>query len=229
MSEPTDSVRRAMLLAAGRGERMRPLTDHTPKALLPVRGRPLIVHHLEKLGALGVREVVINLAWLGAQIRAALGDGSRWGVRLTYSDEGNEALETGGGIVRALPWLGEEPFLVVNADVFTDFDFAALDLVPEALAQLLLVPNPEYHPRGDFILRGEQVGERGERGEHDGNTWTYAGIGLFRPELFAGATAGRLPLLPLLQRAIALGRLRGRVYRGPWSNVGTPGQLAALQ
>lgn len=212
-----------MLLAAGRGERMRPLTDRIPKALLTVRGKPLIVYHLEKLAAVGVRQVVINLSWLGDQIRAALGDGSRWGLRLIYSDEGSEALETGGGIQRALPWLGAEPFLVVNGDVFTEFDFAALTIESQALAQLVLVPNPAHVPDGDFALIEGRVRESGAP------RVTYSGIGLFRAELFAGCVPGRFPLLPVLQRAITLDRLQGQLYRGAWSDVGTPERLAALQ
>jgi MurNAc alpha-1-phosphate uridylyltransferase len=212
-----------MVLAAGRGERMRPLTDTVPKPLLTVRGKPIIIHHLEKLARIGVGEVVINLSWLAEQIRAALGDGSRWKLRIHYSDEGNGALETGGGIQRALPRLGPGPFLVVNADVFTDFDFAQLSIAPGALAQLLLVPNPAHHPQGDFALSGERVIEAPVR------DWTYAGIGLFRAELFAGCKPGRFPLLPLLQHAIALGRLHGQVYRGLWSDVGSAERLSALQ
>jgi len=212
-----------MVLAAGRGERMRPLTDRIPKALLSVRGKPLIVHHLEKLARIGMQQVVINLAWLGDQIRAALGDGSRWGLRIVYSDEGGEALETGGGIQRALGWLGAEPFLVVNADVFTEFDFAALSIRPHALAQLVLVPNPEHIPAGDFALSDDLVRASGAQ------RLTYSGIGLFRSELFAGCTPGRFPLLPLLRRAITLDRLYGQLYSGSWSDVGTPQRLAALQ
>jgi len=214
---------RAMLLAAGRGERLRPLTDRVPKPLLTVRGKPLIVYHLEKLAGVGVQQVVINLSWLGEQIRAALGDGSRWGLRIIYSDEGAEALETGGGIQRALSWLGGEPFLVVNADVFTAFDFAALAIDPQALAHLVLVPNPEHVPHGDFALIDGRVRESGMP------RVTYSGIGLFRAELFEGCTAGRFPLRPLLQRAIALDRLRGQLYGGSWSDVGTAERLAALQ
>jgi MurNAc alpha-1-phosphate uridylyltransferase len=214
---------RAIVLAAGRGERLRPLTDSCPKPLLEVRGKPLIVYHLEKLARLGVQEVVINLSWLGALIRAALGDGARWNLRLRYSDEGDTALETGGGIFRALPWLGPGPFLVVNADVHTEFDFGALALREDALAELVLVPNPAHHPDGDFALQDGRVRERGAP------RWTYAGIGLYRPELFEGCTPGRFPLLPLLQRAIAAGRLYGQRYEGAWSDVGSAARLAALQ
>lgn len=217
------SVRHAMLLAAGRGERMRPLTDRTPKPLLLARGKPLIVHHLEHLAGAGVREAVINLAWLGDQIRAALGDGSRFGLSIRYSEEGEWALETGGGIFRALPWLGPGPFLVVNADVFTDFDFSTLALTPGAWAQLLLVPNPPQHPAGDFGLDGDRVTDT------PGPRWTYSGIGLFTAKLFDGCAPGRFPLKPLLQRAIAAQALRGQIHQGAWSDVGTAERLAALQ
>jgi MurNAc alpha-1-phosphate uridylyltransferase len=217
------TARRAMVLAAGRGERMRPLTDQVPKPLLPVRGKPLIVHHLERLASCGVRDVVINVAWLGDRIRAALGDGAAFGVSIHYSEEGARALETGGGILRALPWLGSEPFLVVNGDVFTDFDFAALSIAPEAWAHLLLVPNPVQHPRGDFALEDGQVVETGA------TRWTYSGIGLYRAQLFDGCQPGRFPLLPLFRRAMAAGRLSGQIYHGSWSDVGTVERLAALQ
>lgn len=217
------AVRRAMLLAAGRGERMRPLTDQTPKALLTVRGKPLIAYHLERLARGGVREVVINLAWLGARIRSALGDGSAFGVSIRYSDEGSRALETGGGIFKALPWLGSEPFLVINADVYTDFDFATLQIAADAWAQLLLVPNPSHHPDGDFALEQGRVSANGTP------RWTYSGIGVYRPELFRGCQPGRFALLPLLQRAIAARRLQGELYTGQWSDVGTAERLAALQ
>jgi len=219
----SSGARRAMLLAAGRGERMRPLTDQLPKPLLTVRGKPLIVHHLERLARCGVRHVVVNVAWLGDRIRAALGDGAAFGVSIHYSEEGAQALETGGGIFQALPWLGSEPFLVVNGDVFTDFDFAALSIAPEAWAHLLLVPNPAQHPQGDFALDGGRVVETGS------TRWTYSGIGLYRPQLFDGCRPGRFPLLPLLRRAIAAGRLSGEVYGGAWSDVGTVERLAALQ
>jgi MurNAc alpha-1-phosphate uridylyltransferase len=217
------SARHAMVLAAGRGERMRPLTDEVPKPLLPVRGKPLIVHHLERLAGCGVRDVVINVAWLGDRIRAALGDGAAFGVSIRYSDEGSQALETGGGIFRALPWLGSEPFLVVNGDVFTDFDFAALSIAPESWAQLLLVPNPMQHPRGDFALEDGRVVETGPM------RWTYSGIGLYRTQLFDGCQPGRFPLLPLFRRAMAAGCLSGQIYHGVWSDVGTVERLAALQ
>jgi MurNAc alpha-1-phosphate uridylyltransferase len=223
MTQPGAGVRRAMLLAAGRGERMRPLTDQTPKPLLTVRGKPLIVYHLEQLARGGVRDVVINLAWLGRQIRAALGDGSSWGMSIRYSDEGARALETGGGIFKALPWLSGEPFLVVNADVYTDFDFATLQIAADAWAQLLLVPNPAHHPEGDFALEQGRIVAQGTP------RYTYAGIGVFRPEVFRGCQPGRFALLPLLQRAIAARRLQGEFYGGQWTDVGTAERLAALQ
>lgn len=213
---------KAIVLAAGRGERMRPLTDTLPKPLLPVAGRPLIAWHLEALARAGIHDVVINLSWLGDRIRAALGDGARYGVRIAYSDEGPVALETGGGIFNALPLLGAAPFLVVNGDTWTDFDFTALELDTEALARLVLVPNPPHHPRGDFGLDGQDIVER------EDERFTYAGIGIYRPELFAGCSAGRFPLLPLLRRAIAARRLRGQVHRGEWRDIGTPERLAAL-
>jgi N-acetyl-alpha-D-muramate 1-phosphate uridylyltransferase len=216
-------ARRAMLLAAGRGDRMRPLTDQLPKPLLPVRGKPLIVYHLERLARAGVHDVVINVAWLGERIRAALGDGAAFGLSIRYSEEGAQALETGGGIFQALPFLGSEPFLVVNADVFTDFDFGALSIAPEAWAHLVLVPNPVQHPQGDFALDDGRVVETGS------TRWTYSGIGLYRAELFDGCQPGRFPLLPLLRRAITAGRLSGEIYRGGWSDVGTVERLAALQ
>jgi MurNAc alpha-1-phosphate uridylyltransferase len=211
-----------MLLAAGRGERMRPLTDHTPKPLLVVRGKPLIVHHLERLAGAGVREVVINLAWLGSRIRTALGDGHAFGVAIRYSDEGAEALETGGGIFKALPLLGPDPFLVVNADVFTDLDFAQVGPVPPGQTHLVLVPNPPQHPAGDFGLEAGYVTEAAPR-------WTYSGVGVFDAALFEGCQGGRFPLKPLLQRAIAARQLRGEVYRGLWSDIGTPERLLALE
>lgn len=217
---------KAMILAAGRGERMRPLTDGLPKPLLTVGGKALIVHHLEALARAGVREVVVNLAWQSAKLRAALGDGSAFGVQILYSDEGEVARETGGGILHALPLLGEAPFLVVNGDIWTDFPFGRLALGAAADARLVLVPNPPQHPRGDFSLAGERVGE--EDGP-DVTRHTYAGIGLYRPELFAGCAPGRFPLLPLLRRAIAAGRLQGEVYRGVWQDIGTPARLAALE
>ncbi|HET9329993.1 MAG TPA: nucleotidyltransferase family protein [Steroidobacteraceae bacterium] len=213
---------RAMVLAAGRGERMRPLTDTLPKPLLVVGGQPLIAWHLAALARAGITEVVINLSWLGAQLRAALGDGARYGVRISWSDEGPVPLETGGGIFHALPQLGPGPFLVVNGDIWTDIDFGRLRLEEDAHAHLMLIPNPAHHPRGDFGLEDGRVVSR----DHD--RLTYSGVGIYRPEFFAGCSAGRFPLLPLLNRAIAARRLRGELHRGDWCDVGTPERLASL-
>jgi N-acetyl-alpha-D-muramate 1-phosphate uridylyltransferase len=218
------SVKHAMILAAGRGERMRPLTDTVPKALLEVRGKPLIVYHLEKLSRLGLSEVVINLAWLGDRIRDRLRDGAQWNLRIRYSDEGGEALETGGGIFKALPWLGADPFLVLNADVYTDFDYGTLRIESQVWAHLVMVANPPQGLRGDFSLRNGLIYD-----EPNAARWTYSGIGLYRPELFEGCTSGKFPLLPLLRRAIAAQRLSGEFYSGIWNDVGTTDRLAALQ
>jgi MurNAc alpha-1-phosphate uridylyltransferase len=214
---------KAMLLAAGRGERMRPLTDTCPKPLLQVAGKPLIVWHLERLARAGFRDVIINLSWLGEMIAAALGDGSRHGLRIVYSREPWPALETGGGLLQALPLLGEGPFLLVNGDVFTDIDFAALQIAPRDLAQLVLVPNPEQHPQGDFFL-----GAQGRIQAEGGERLTYSGVALLRPELFDGATPGRFPLLPWLLRARDAGRLGGQRHAGEWLDIGTPQRLAQL-
>jgi MurNAc alpha-1-phosphate uridylyltransferase len=217
------SIRRAMILAAGRGERMRPLTDHTPKPLLEVRGKPLIVYHLEKLSRLGCTCVVINLAWLGQLIRARLQDGAQWGLHIHYSDEGTEALETGGGIFKALPQLGSDPFLIVNGDVYTDYDFGSLSIAPQPWAHLVLVPNPPQGLHGDFSLRDGLVQD-----EPGTPRWTYSGIGLLRPQLFEGCAAGKFKLLPLLQRAIAAQRLSGELYTGVWNDIGTIDRLQGL-
>jgi MurNAc alpha-1-phosphate uridylyltransferase len=213
---------KAMILAAGRGERLRPLTDHTPKPLLEVRGKALIAWHLEALARAGVREVIINLAWLGAQIRTALGSGERFGLAVQYSQEPPGALEAGGGIHQALPLLGAEPFMVVNGDIHTDFDYAGLRIAAHSLAHLVLVPNPVQHPHGDFSLLHGDVLEAGAA------RFTYSGIGVYRPEFFADCSPGRFPLLPLLRKASAARRLQGEVYRGRWEDVGTPERLAAL-
>jgi N-acetyl-alpha-D-muramate 1-phosphate uridylyltransferase len=212
----------AMILAAGRGERMRPLTDRVPKPLLEVRGKPLIEYHLERLARAGISTVVVNLAWLGSMIRDRLGDGSRYGVRIAYSEESPHALETAGGIFRALPLLGAEPFLVVNGDVFTDFAVTRTPLAPESDAHLVLVPNPPQHPQGDFGLdQGRAMASAAER-------YTFSGIALYRPDFFAGCVDGAFPLKPLLLRSMAARRCTAELYRGPWEDVGTPQRLAAL-
>lgn len=214
---------RAMILAAGRGERLRPLTDTVPKALVEVGGKPLIVHAIERLRAAGIRDLVVNLAWLGGQIRERLGNGGVLDVSITYSDEGDAALETAGGIVNALPLLGGEPFWVVNADVLCDYSFPAVTLEADDLGHLVLVDNPDHKEAGDFVLQDDRVREDGE------TSLTYAGIGLYRPDFFAGETVERKPLLPLLQRWIAANRLSGEHYRGEWHDAGTPERLVAAR
>lgn len=218
---------RAMILAAGRGERMRPLTDHTPKPLLTVAGKPMIQYHIEALAAAGVREIVINLAWLGPQIRAALGEGSQFGVHLHYSDEGDAALETGGGVFKVLPFLagpsGTDPFLVVSGDVWTEYPLgdAMKKLSAGDMAHFVVVPNPDFHARGDFGLAGDRLTDSGER-------YTYANIGVMRPEFFAGSSPGKFPLAPLMFDWIRKGRVSGELFRGVWHNVGTPQQLQQI-
>jgi MurNAc alpha-1-phosphate uridylyltransferase len=215
---------KAMILAAGRGVRMRPLTDTVPKSLLAVGGKPLIVWQLEKLARSGFSEVVINHAHLGHMIEAALGDGSRFGLAIRYSPE-SEALETAGGIAHALPLLGAEPFVVVNADIYSDYDFSAfagMDL-HERLAHLVLVDNPPQHPRGDFALEAERVHETGR------HLLTFSGIGVYSPRLFGGITAGaKLALAPLLRKAMAAEHVSGEHYRGRWHDIGTAERLRAL-
>ncbi|OHC61391.1 MAG: mannose-1-phosphate guanylyltransferase [Rhodocyclales bacterium RIFCSPLOWO2_02_FULL_63_24] len=219
-----------MILAAGRGERMRPLTDHTPKPLLPVGGKPLIVWHLERLARTGWREVVINHAHLGAQIEAALGDGARWGLSIRYSAEPEGALETAGGIANALPLLGnDEPFLVLNGDIYCDWDVtrAAHALRPGDLAHLVLVPNPQHHPQGDFSLMEGQV--HAEVGAAADCVYTFSGIGIYRPQFFAGIERGRpAKLAPVLRAAMVAGHVSGELHRGRWTDVGTPQRLAEL-
>ncbi|WP_207063633.1 N-acetylmuramate alpha-1-phosphate uridylyltransferase MurU [Motiliproteus sp. SC1-56] len=215
---------RAMILAAGLGTRMRPLTDHCPKPLLEAGGKPLIEHHLERLAAAGFDELVINTAYRGAQLEAALGDGARWGVRIRYSREG-EPLETGGGIRQALPLLDggdDAPFLVVNGDIWCDYDFAALHGRTPELAHLVLVDNPSHHSDGDFALHQERVVVEGE------SRLTFSGISLLRPSLFQGLAEGAFPLAPLLRQAMAQRAVSGEHYRGAWTDVGTPERLAAL-
>jgi N-acetyl-alpha-D-muramate 1-phosphate uridylyltransferase len=210
-----------MILAAGRGERMRPLTDSTPKPLLIVRGQPLIERHVVALANAGFTELVVNLAWLGAQIRDYLGDGARYGVRIVYSDEGHRALETAGGIFNALPLLPAGPFAVVNGDIYSDFPLATLKLDDAHDAHLVLVPNPSYL-RGDFAL---QAGEARPSGAA---LYTYSGIAMYRPEFFRGCAPGAFPAKPLMLRAMAAGRCSAELYAGFWEDVGTPARLAEL-
>jgi len=212
-----------MILAAGRGERLRPLTDTTPKPLLEVRGRPLIEHHFAALVRAGITDIVVNLGWLGERLRAHVGDGRRFGARVAFSEEGYPPLETGGGIERALPLLGPEPFWLVNGDVFCDYRFEARSLPEGVLAHLVLVPNPPQHPAGDFALSGDgRVGNEAH-GRH-----TYAGMAIAEPALLAGCSPGRFPLAPLLRVAAARGAVTGELFTGLWSDVGTPERLAAL-
>ncbi|MBM3391566.1 MAG: nucleotidyltransferase family protein [Betaproteobacteria bacterium] len=217
-----------MILAAGRGERMRPLTDATPKPLLEAGGQPLIVRHIEALVRAGLRDIVINHAHLGRRIEAALGDGERFGARIRYSPEG-EALETAGGIAHALPLLGDAPFAVINGDIACDYDYARLaplagDLRARGLlAHLVLVPNPPHHERGDFALQGGRVTAEGAR------KFTFSGIGLYDPALFAGIARGaKAKLAPLLRVAMDAGRVGGERHNGLWLDIGTPERLAEL-
>ncbi|SEL19072.1 N-acetylmuramate alpha-1-phosphate uridylyltransferase MurU [Halomonas daqiaonensis] len=213
---------RAMILAAGLGTRMRPLTDHCPKPLLEVGGKPLIVHHLERLRAGGITEVVINVSYRAEQIIAALGDGSAFGVRIAWSQEATP-LETGGGIRQALPLLGKAPFLLVNGDTWCDLNPAELPALGDDLARLVLVDNPDHHPQGDFHLDADG------RVHADGEPrLTFAGISLLDPALVADEPPGAFALAPLLRRAMAEGRVGGHHHRGAWIDVGTPERLAEL-
>lgn len=213
---------KAMILAAGLGTRMRPLTDKTPKPLLKVGGIPLIVWHIERLAHDGFTDIVINIAHLGYQIPEALGDGSEWGVHITYSDEQEEGgLESAGGIVKALPLLGEETFLVVNGDIWTDYDFQENRKLAEGiLAHLILVPNPEHNPEGDFALNGQRV--------VDAKQYTFSGIGYYSPKLFEAVPYGKSALAPLLRAAMKEGKVTGELYEGEWLDIGTPERLELL-
>ncbi len=210
----------AMILAAGRGERMRPLTDSCPKPLLEVNGKPLIVYHLEALRSAGIESVVINLSWLGDQVESALGGGERFGLRIRYSRE-PEALETAGGIVRAMPWL-DESFIVINADVFTDFDLGYLQ-TPHELAHLVLVDNPAHNAAGDFGI------EEGMLSNGTGQHYTFAGIACYRKSFFTGLTDAKRPLAPMLQKGAESGQISAELYQGFWRDVGTIERLEELR
>jgi len=201
---------------------MRPITDTLPKPLVPIAGKPLIGYHLERLARAGFKDVVINLSWLGDRISTVLGKGQDYGLSITYSEEGSEPLETGGGIFKALPLLGPGPFLVVNGDTWSDIEYGHLALEDDASGRLVLVPNPTHNMRGDFGIEGGFVVDR------DVDRLTYSGVGVYRPEFFAGCSPGKFPMLPLLKRAIAARLLRGEVHRGEWCDVGTPQRLATL-
>ena len=215
---------KAMILAAGRGSRMRPLTDHTPKPLLEVAGKPLIVWHIEKLKKAGFVDIVINIAWLGDQIPKALGDGSQFGVNLYYSDEQKDgALETAGGIIKALPLLGNDSFLVVNGDVWCDFAYTNISpLKNDDLAHLVLVNNPEHNPNGDFALADSRVKEVGE------SKFTFSGIGYYHPDLFKPLEQGKRPLAPLLREQMRENKISGEYFAGDWRDIGTPERLESL-
>ena len=224
-------IERALIFAAGRGARMRPLSDATPKPLLSVGGKRLIEWHLEKLATAGVRDVVVNTSHLAEQFPAALGDGSRWDLRIHYSYEGPEPLETGGGMQRALPFLGREPFIALNGDIWCDMDFSTLRQNPTGLAHLVLVDNPPHHPRGDFLLRGgvlEDDSEELAATRGSGVRLTFAGIGVYRPELLDGQAPGKYSIVPLLRAAMRTGRVSGEHFRGRWSDVGTSQRLDDL-
>lgn len=212
---------KAMILAAGRGKRMRPLTDTTPKPLLRMNGKCLIEYHIESLCRSGYRELVINTGWLGEQIPAYLGDGSRYGVEIEYSSEPEEAYETGGGIFHALAKLSD-PFIVVNGDVWTDYDFSCMGIDEESYAHLVLVDNPVQHPDGDFVIQGGKAGIEGS------SRLTFSGIGCYRKALFEGLEAGSFPLAPLLRKYMQEGRVTAEHYRGMWNDVGTPERLRLL-
>ncbi|KRG66937.1 mannose-1-phosphate guanylyltransferase [Stenotrophomonas terrae] len=227
---------KALIFAAGLGERMRPLTEHTPKPLLSVAGVPLIEWHLQRLAALGISDVVVNTSWLATQFPQTLGDGNRWGLRLHYLYEGPVPLETGGGMHNALPLLGDAPFLAVNGDIWSDFDFAHLPREPKGNAHLLMVDNPDHHPRGDFILSAD--GQLHDNG--DAPRLTFAGIGVYRPQLLqdwqavigdadgSAETPPRFKLAPLLRAAMANTAVSGQHHQGRWTDVGTPERLQQL-
>ncbi|AVH48422.1 N-acetylmuramate alpha-1-phosphate uridylyltransferase MurU [Acinetobacter sp. SWBY1] len=218
---------KAMILAAGMGNRMRPLTLHTPKPLLEVGGKPLIVWHIEKLQKIGVQEIVINTAWLGEKLAYALGDGSQFGVKILWSHEG-EGLETAGGIINALSLLGNAPFILVNGDVWTTMDFAPLLNVQlqDALAHLVLVENPVQHPQGDFTLSENKAYtfEQAQSGEN----LTYSGVAVMHPQMFVGLESGKRPLAPLLKQAMQQEKISAQKLQGVWVDVGTPERLNAL-
>jgi MurNAc alpha-1-phosphate uridylyltransferase len=213
---------RAMILAAGRGERLRPLTDTLPKPLVPIAGKPLIEYHLEALAAGGFREVVINQGHLGSLLPEALGDGQQWGINIHWSDEQPEALETGGGIFKALPLLGSTPFLVINGDVWTDYPFGRLRAVKCDWAHLVMVPNPAHNPTGDFALDGARIRENGD------SRLTFSGIGVYNPRLFGSCEPGKFSVVPLLRAAMSNYLVTGERFTGAWDDIGTPERLDNL-
>lgn len=214
---------RAMILAAGRGERLRPLTDEMPKSLVEVGGRSLLERHLDHVRAAGIETVVINLGWLGDRIVERVGSGRRYGLEVVYSQEGTDILETGGGILKALPTLGEQPFLVINADVFTDMPVPDIALADEHLGHLVMVPSPVYRTGGDFDIADGLIRNTSKQ------SLTFSGVAIYRPGFFAGCKPGRFPLAPMLRDAADRGQLSGSLYEGRWADVGTPERLARLR
>lgn len=212
-----------MILAAGRGERLRPLTDETPKSLVEVGGRSLLEQHLDRVRAAGIRTVVINLGWLGDKIVERVGSGRRYGLEVVYSQESDDILETGGGIFKALPTLGDGPFLVINADVFTDMPVPDIALADERLGHLVMVPSPTYRSGGDFDIEDGLIRNSSEQ------SLTFSGVAVYRRELFANCEGGRFPLAPLLRDAADRGQLTGSLYEGRWADVGTPERLERLR
>lgn len=212
-----------MILAAGRGERMRPLTDSTPKPLLMAAGKPIIHYTIERLVSAGFNEIVINIAHLGQQIKQALGDGSQFGATIAYSNEGKSGLETAGGIIKALPLLGTDPFLVINGDIANDYNFSLLHNLPCDLAHLVLIPNPEHHPEGDFHLStNKRLTETGSP------KLTYSGIGVYNPALFNNIAPGKIKLAPILRQSMSENRVTGEQFNGFWMDIGTPERLKEL-
>ena len=219
---------RAMILAAGRGERLRPLTDTRPKPLLEIDDRSLIEHHLERLARAGFREIVINLAHLGDMIRDTLGNGSAWGVNIHYSQEPTGALDTGGGIAQALPLLGDSPFAVINGDVFSQYPLARLRAIKCSHAHLVLVPNPEHNPDGDFVLQGGHVFPDAT-GPDALPSYTFSGISVYHPRFFSGTPGGKYSVVPMLKAAMALKQVTGEIFRGAWHDIGTPERLEEIR
>ena len=213
---------KALILAAGRGTRMRPLTDVTPKPLLKVGGKALVEYHIEALARAGIKDIIINLSYRGSQIESFLGSGEQYDVNLSYSHEGSPALETGGGIFRVLPQLGESPFLVVNGDIWTDYDFTSLPQSFHGHAHLVMVNNPEHHPDGDFAIEDGRLHYKAQ------NKLTFSGIGLYRSTLFDGCEEGAFPLAPLLRDAMDQDNITGEHYQGEWQDIGTPERLLLL-
>ena len=210
-----------MILAAGRGERLRPLTDSVPKSLVEVQGKSLLERHLQHIRAAGIEKVVINLGWLGEQVAERIGSGARYGLDVSYSPEGDNILETGGGIHKALPMLGSEPFVVINADIFTDMPVPEIDLPRDVVGHLVLVPTPTYREHGDFSLKDGIVGNQPEL--------TFSGVAIYRPEFFDECEAGRFSIVPMLRAAADEQKLTGSIYEGSWADIGTPERLASLE